>query len=669
MGNQAPGTSNAGAINLGHNLTLGNLPFPNLMPGAGQGIPGLPFPMQPTLGLGLGSMLAGQRAAAGVSRAQECMGRSGNQDQEVTVENGKERNQDKHEALKRESRKRGRSSSLAESDDDIMVLSNSPSSNETSEQRENGQSNVWENPPLSMGLVPNGSLGFSLPNPSLVSNSIYPADPSSFMAAMGSQMPFDFGLMGSVMANVQNPTKEPIHFKSCVLFPPNPQAPLPTTRERPLGCRTVFVGGLVENVSEEVLKEIFERCGTIITIRMSKKNFAHVRFERECSVDSAIQFSGYRIRLNNQKAADAVNNSSGRLHVDFAQARDDQYEYECQARRLERELRHRQRIEEEKWRPPSPPPVPHYAEHEAHVVVEQLKNEERFGRAVQILATWLERGDCSKRNSNGFYSMIQSAHSHLRRLGAEKSQLEEEAKRTHEMLRQKFLHLTTQLGEMERLFQAASHQKAWDHFTKAQRKSLESWRKHVADLKSEPTVEFLTSGTKTDDNMEFSDSESDEPRRYKSDASEKNIANLKEENDSLRCQLEAYKNEVETVRSDLKTELQVKEQHIKLMEDNVKTFKEKMLSLSELPDQTTTKQLQQTTLHHDTERANRLISLLSIFLSVHHVGTSLNDAFEFVLKSDTSCTKEDVENVLTSNKQLFAFSGDTDLWRFKLFFQ
>ena len=88
----------------------------------------------------------------------------------------------------RESRKRGRSESLAESDDDIMVLSNSPSSNETNEQRENNaQSNMWE-----MGLVPNGSLGFSLPNPaSLVSNTIYPTDPSSFMAAMGSQMSFD----------------------------------------------------------------------------------------------------------------------------------------------------------------------------------------------------------------------------------------------------------------------------------------------------------------------------------------------------------------------------------------------------------------------------------------------------------------------------------------------
>ena len=162
--------------------------------------------------------------------------------------------------------------------------------------------------------------------------------------------------------------------------------------------------------------------------------------------------AGYRVRLNNQKADTSGGNGngsagapgSGRLHVDFAQARDDQYEFECHQRRLEREMRHRQRIEEEKWRPPSPPPVPHYAEHESHVVVEQLKSEERFGRAIQILATWLERGDCSKRNSNGFFSMIQSAHAHLRRLSSEKSQLEDEAKRTHDSLRQKFLHLTTQ---------------------------------------------------------------------------------------------------------------------------------------------------------------------------------------------------------------------------------
>lgn len=38
--------------------------------------------------------------------------------------------------------------------------------------------------------------------------------------------------------------KEVIHCKSCTLYPPSPTAPVPTTRERPPGCRTVFVGGV-----------------------------------------------------------------------------------------------------------------------------------------------------------------------------------------------------------------------------------------------------------------------------------------------------------------------------------------------------------------------------------------------------------------------------------------
>lgn len=181
----------------------------------------------------------------------------------------------------------------------------------------------------------------------------------------------------------------------------------------------------------------------------------------------------------------------------------------------------------------------------------------------------------------------------------------------------------------------------------------------------EPTVEFLTS-SKDDDNMEFSDSESDEPRRYKSNASEKSIAHLKEENDSLRCQLEAYKNEVEIVRSDLKLELQVKEQHVKnlernLAEERLRSVKEKQTSLSiqsvnsvEAPGSVT------------DEQSIKLISLLSVFLSVQHCGTTLDEAYEYVQKSDNSCTKDEVEKVLLHNKELF--SNTSDIWRFKLFF-
>lgn len=40
--------------------------------------------------------------------------------------------------------------------------------------------------------------------------------------------------------------------------------------------------------------------------------------------------------------------NTGRIHVDFAQARDDQYEWECKQRQLQREARHRDRVEKER---------------------------------------------------------------------------------------------------------------------------------------------------------------------------------------------------------------------------------------------------------------------------------------------------------------------------------
>ena len=56
----------------------------------------------------------------------------------------------------------------------------------------------------------------------------------------------------------QQGTKEIIHCKSCTLFPPNPNAPPPTTRERPPGCRTIFVGG-ISNIYRDVMKYIHSK--------------------------------------------------------------------------------------------------------------------------------------------------------------------------------------------------------------------------------------------------------------------------------------------------------------------------------------------------------------------------------------------------------------------------
>ena len=76
-----------------------------------------------------------------------------------------------------------------------MVLSNSPSSSETGDRREgsNTQTKSWEGPSV-LGLA-NGSMSYSMPNQSLVNGSLgFPGDPTSLMAAMGSQigqMPYD----------------------------------------------------------------------------------------------------------------------------------------------------------------------------------------------------------------------------------------------------------------------------------------------------------------------------------------------------------------------------------------------------------------------------------------------------------------------------------------------
>nr|CAD7463647.1 unnamed protein product [Timema tahoe] len=65
----------------------------------------------------------------------------------------------------------------------------------------------------------------------------------------------------------------------------------------------------------------------------------------------------------------------------------------------------------------------------------EFETDETFTMAVQTVITWLERGDCNKRNANTFYTMIQSTNSHVRRLLNEKTQFEEELQRAREVMK------------------------------------------------------------------------------------------------------------------------------------------------------------------------------------------------------------------------------------------
>ena len=52
--------------------------------------------------------------------------------------------------------------------------------------------------------------------------------------------------------------------------------------------------------------------------------------------------------------------------------------------------------------------------------------DDDFMMASQVLLTWLERGEVSRKNITQFYSMIQCTNAHIRRLLSEKQSHEEE---------------------------------------------------------------------------------------------------------------------------------------------------------------------------------------------------------------------------------------------------
>lgn len=95
----------------------------------------------------------------------------------------------------------------------------------------------------------------------------------------------------------------------------------------------------------------------------------------------SVSFLGYRIRLGSS----TDKKDTGRLHVDFAQARDDLYEWECRQRMLAREERHRRKMEEDRLRPPSPPPIVHYSEHECGQLGDKIKGRHGCWQSVKHL--------------------------------------------------------------------------------------------------------------------------------------------------------------------------------------------------------------------------------------------------------------------------------------------
>lgn len=144
----------------------------------------------------------------------------------------------------------------------------------------------------------------------------------SGMNNMSNIMP-GMNMMTNMMPNMMEPmmmmnqplpmANQAMYLSNCVLLPPNPGTSLPKRREKPPGCRTIFVGGLPNGISEEVVHEIFQRFGGVDDIKLHRQGVCHVRFENHPSVEQSFLLSGYRFKLHEQS-----DNEATTLFIDYA---------------------------------------------------------------------------------------------------------------------------------------------------------------------------------------------------------------------------------------------------------------------------------------------------------------------------------------------------------------
>ncbi|XP_050355501.1 ecto-NOX disulfide-thiol exchanger 2-like [Nymphalis io] len=342
----------------------------------------------------------------------------------------------------------------------------------------------------------------------------------SNMNMMGSMMPnmmdqnmmmMNQQMMPAMMANQQ------MFISKGVLLPPIPGVSLRQRRDKPKGCRTIFVGGLPSNVSHDTLNEMFQRFGTIQEIKSPKTGVYYVRFERQESVETSFLLTGFRFKYHDQNENEATT-----IVIDYAMNRDDQNEFEKNQRKRE----------------PTPPRVEPFTATALSNITEKIKSETEFSTAAYTLAVWLERGECSKKNANAFYSLIQASNNQIRRLFNEKMQLDEEFLNMKNTIKDKFSNVVMQFEQVAKILSAAKHQRVSDHFTKQQRRNVEMWLKMTEEVEN----------IKDEFNAIFEDEEVE--KFGKNVVPMERYEELKRENENLTYELEGYKNEAHLAKDE-----------------------------------------------------------------------------------------------------------------------
>ncbi|GIX76332.1 ecto-NOX disulfide-thiol exchanger 1 [Caerostris extrusa] len=270
-------------------------------------------------------------------------------------------------------------------------------------------------------------------------------------------------------------------------IPTNRTYPNQMDFKRPPGCRTVAVTNLPEKVTKEIVREIFNQCGNISSIKInppfrqivqegfrqnetssgskiSSEDKYYVRFKSMASADRAVTLSGSRIKL--RKSDDPTCNET--MYVHYAKDFEDMRLYSHFQQSRIQEEKHREQLVIPSL------PVNYFSESESDIFLKKIRNKETFKEALCNLVTWLERYECCKANVNSFYVMFQNLHSVLLELKNEKTEYEKELDKTKQSFVKNLRAIQLNADIIERIFKVVYHQYVWNHFTEKQQDEIKS---------------------------------------------------------------------------------------------------------------------------------------------------------------------------------------------------
>ena len=252
-------------------------------------------------------------------------------------------------------------------------------------------------------------------------------------------------------------------------FPPARDDVLKRVKPKPAGCKTIFVGNIPAVSDDSVIKELFSLIGNVEKVKMSISKhrdrvtkYCHVRFDKTQTTDRAVKYNGHYLvvaKPNMQFHMHQV----GQITVDYACDNADLQDWE-------RDQHHAEQIAEF---------VPRFSENCATRILQYVREPSRLVNSAKVITTWVNEGECKRMTSKTFFSLITTVNATVKKFPMVLSELREMVDKNKKEEESRKEAVVEQCNVLQGLYDAYKQHKAWEVFTKPQRKIIADYEQNL----------------------------------------------------------------------------------------------------------------------------------------------------------------------------------------------